>query len=382
MENMIITSRSALFSPVAIAGLNLKNRFVMAPMTRMMAPNGVVGPETPNYYRSRVEGGANLVITEGTLIDHPVAGHDTHLPHFYGESALAGWRSVVCAVHDAGGKILPQIWHTGLMRTPRPNARDRMPYPDEPSVSPSGFDTQPYSWARALRHDEIEQVIRAYVESASNAKSIGCDGVELHGAHGYLIDQFLRADTNRRTDFWGGSSAKRTRFAVEIIKGIRGEVGPEFPIVFRFSQWTLRDYHHRLAADPAELEEILIPLANAGVDIFHASTRRFWDPAFEGSSQGLAGWTRRITGLPVIAVGSVGLMPDAKREHLLDDLPVGGSLERLEAAFDEEEFDLICVGRAILANPDWPNRVRRGDREGFEPWTASTLSKAVVQSKT
>jgi 2,4-dienoyl-CoA reductase-like NADH-dependent reductase (Old Yellow Enzyme family) len=276
---------------------------------------------------------------------------------------------------------MPQIWHEGLIRIPRPETRARLPEPDEPSVSPSGLDVEPYAWARTLEHAEIEQLIAAYVEAGVNAKEMGCDGVEIHGAHGYLIDAFLRAETNRRTDYWGGSLENRTRFAVEIVKGIRQQVGPDFPIVFRFSQWTLRDYNHRLVDNPKELEMVLRPLADAGVTIFHASTRRFWDPAFEGSERTLSGWAKDVTGLPSIAVGSVGLALDMRDKGLLADITIGGSMDRLEQAFAEDEFDLIGVGRAVLANADWPNRIRDGVRDGFAPWTADTLVGAVLAAK-
>ena len=381
MDSAMSISESGLFSPANVGGLDLKNRFVMAPMTRIEAPDGILGDEAPNYYVARVKGGTNLIIGEATLIRHPVAGHDTHLPKFYDAAPLAAWKAVVDAVHAAGGKFMPQIWHEGLIRIPRPETRERLPEPDEPSVSPSGIAAEPYAWARTLEHAEIEQLVEAYVEAGVNAKEIGCDGVEIHGAHGYLIDAFLRAETNRRTDSWGGSLDKRARFAVEIVKGIRSRVGPDFPIVFRFSQWTLRDYNHRLVETPTELEQVLRPLVDAGVTIFHASTRRFWDAAFEGSNRTLSGWAKDVTGLPSISVGSVGLALDMRDQGLLADIPIGGSLDRLEQAFVNDEFDLIGLGRAILANADWPNRIHAGEREGFSPWTAGTLASAVLAAK-
>lgn len=136
------------------------------------------------------------------------------------------------------------------------------------------------------------------------------DGVELHGAHGYLLDQFLWAGTNRRTDAYGGDPVARTKFAAEIVAAVRETVSPDFPVIFRYSQWKQEAYDARLAQTPEELDAILTPLAAAGVDAFHASTRRYWLPEFEGSDLNLAGWTKKLTGRPTITVGSVGLDGD------------------------------------------------------------------------
>jgi 2,4-dienoyl-CoA reductase-like NADH-dependent reductase (Old Yellow Enzyme family) len=133
------------------------------------------------------------------------------------------------------------------------------------------------------------------------------DGVEIHGAHGYLIDQFFWEGSNRRDDEYGGDLAGRSRFAIELIQAVRAAVGPDFPIIFRFSQWKQQDYTARLVQTPQALAAFLQPLSEAGVDIFHCSTRRFWEPEFDGSELNLAGWTRQLTGKPTITVGSVGL---------------------------------------------------------------------------
>lgn len=136
-------------------------------------------------------------------------------------------------------------------------------------------------------------MIAAFAQAADDAKRIGFDGIELHGAHGYLIDQFFWGKTNRRTDRYGGDLVDRTRFAVEIVKACRRAVGPDYPIALRFSQWKSSDYTAKLAETPDELARFLAPLANAGVDIFHCSTRRCWESEFIGSDLNLAGWTKK-----------------------------------------------------------------------------------------
>src|ERR1019366_3011802 len=135
----------------------------------------------------------------------------------------------------------------------------------------------------------INDVTRAFGEAAASAQRLGFDGVEIHGAHGYLLDQFFWHVTNRRTDGYGGDLPARTRFAVEVIREIRSRVTADFPVCLRYSQWKLQDYNAKLANSPNELERFLAPLTDAGVDLFHCSQRRIWEPEFEGSSLNLAG---------------------------------------------------------------------------------------------
>ena len=219
--------------------------------------------------------------------------------------ALAGWTRVLSDVHDAGGKIMPQLWHVGTFHKPGSE-----PNPDAAPFGPSGLAKPGEKIAEPPSEAEIADVVEAYASAAASARRLGFDGIELHGAHGYLIDQFFWEGTNQRTDRYGGSLAARGRFGVEVVAACRRAVGPDFPIVLRYSQWKLQDFNAKLAETPEELATFLAPLAEAGVDVFHCSTRRFWQPAFDGSDLTLAGWTKKLTGKPVIAVGSVGLDND------------------------------------------------------------------------
>mgnify|MGYP003635623752 FL=1 len=152
------------------------------------------------------------------------------------------------------------------------------------------------------------------------------------------------------------------RFATEIVVAIRAAVGPDFPIIFRFSQWKLLDYTAKIAQSPEDLSKILLPLSEAGVDVFHASTRRFWEPAFEGSDLNLAGWAKKITGKPSISVGSVGLNKQFAVEHFsgLEDPTAGTSnIDDLCARLNADEFDLVGIGRALLADSQWVNKVKK-----------------------
>jgi 2,4-dienoyl-CoA reductase-like NADH-dependent reductase (Old Yellow Enzyme family) len=313
----------ALFEPFTLKSLELKNRIAMAPVTRSMSPNGIPGRDVAAYYRARAEGGTGLIITEGTTINRLAASNNANIPNLHAPGAIAGWSRVVNEVHEAGGKIAPQLWHQGTSRPPGTG-----PNPNEPSEGPSAIE----GVAQAMTDSDIADTIEAFIAAAGTAKEIGFDAIELHGAHGYLIDQYLWAQTNRRTDRYGGDITDRTKFGADIIRGVRARVGADFPIIMRFSQFKLKDYAARLAETPGELETLLAPHVDAGVDILHASSRRFWEPEFEGSPLNLAGWAKRLTGLPVISVGSVGLKGADVGDLLKGDVsaPQVAELDQLE----------------------------------------------------
>ena len=358
----------ALFKPFSHKSLSLENRIVMAPMTREFSPGGVPSADVAAYYRRRAEGGTGLIITEGTTVNDPVATMSSRIPQFHGDDALAGWANVVKEVHQAGGKIMPQLWHVGMARNP-----EKAPFPELPSAGPSGLFKPGKQTSEPMTTRHIESVINAFATAAADAKRIGFDGVEIHGAHGYLIDQFFWSGTNQRTDAWGGSMQNRSRFAIEIIKAIRAATSPDFPIVLRYSQWKQQDYTARLAETPQQLEEFLTPLSDAGVDIFHCSQRRYWENEFEGDTLNLAGWTKKITGKPSITVGSVGLNGDffgafagkGADKRSIDDL-----IERL----DKGEFDLVAVGRALLQDPNWANKIRHEKLDELEEYSGEALT--------
>ncbi|MFE7232059.1 NADH:flavin oxidoreductase [Streptomyces sp. NPDC002405] len=363
-------SRAAgiLSRPVTLNGLTVPNRIVMAPMTRMFSPDGVPGEDVLSYYARRAAAGVGLIVTEGTYVGHDSAGQSDRVPRFHGEEQLAGWAKVAEAVHAAGGTIVPQLWHIGMVRRP-----GQQPFPDAPAVGPSGLRVgESEVTGRAMTRTDLDDVIGAFAEAAAAAERLGFDGVELHGAHGYLLDQFLWAGTNRRTDAYGGDPVARTKFAAEIVAAVRESVSPAFPVLFRYSQWKQEAYDARLAETPEELEAILSPLAAAGVDVFHASTRRYWLPEFEGSDLNLAGWTKKLTGKQVITVGSVGLDGDFIKAFQGEGAEVG-SLDNLLDRLERDEFDLVAVGRALLHDPEWAAKVLGGRFEELKPYDAAAL---------
>lgn len=358
---------SALFRPITINGCEISNRLVMAPMTRMFAEGGLLAESAIEYYRRRAEGGIGLILSEG-IATSEIAAHTKSVPEIATAEQKAVWRRVTDAVHAAGGRIMAQLWHTGLGRI-----RDMAADPSKPSIGPTNFYLDPSSSlaatanhpeGHAMTEADILAVIEEYAVAAKNAQESGFDGVELHGAHGYLIDQFLWAETNRRNDNWSGGIRERTRLATEIVRAIRARTGPQFPIGFRFSQWKLPTHYDVKAwADPGALEQVLTPLAEAGVDFLDASTRRYWLPEFPGSGLTLAGWARKITGLPTMAVGSVGLHGPLDVTNAGGGQAVENNLEAAIGMLERDEIDMLGVGRAAIANPDWANKVREG-RDG------------------
>ena len=327
----------SLFSPFTLNGLEIPNRVVMAPMTRSQSPKGQPTEDVASYYRRRAEGGVGLIITEGTTIDHPSASNDDRIPNFHTKQALDGWKRVADEVHEGGGLIMPQLWHTGSMRFEGTGL-----YPDAPTLSPSGLKYPGKEIGATMSKQDISDIADAFAKGTLAAREAGFDGVQFHGAHGYLIDLFFWEGTNLRDDSYGGELEQRTAFAVEIIEKARREVGKDFPLIIRISQWKQQDFEHQMATDPDKLKAFLQPMVEAGIDCFDCSQRRFWEPEFEGSDLNFAGWAKKLTGLPTITVGSVGLSGEfvaAMAGEAVESAPIDGLVERLETG----EFDLVGV---------------------------------------
>ena len=377
-----------LFQPLAVRGVTLRNRLVMAPMTRSFCPGNLPDENVAGYYCRRAEGGVGLITTEAIGPDHPGAVGDTglgetDLPIFNGPSAVTAWRKVVDRVHGAGGLIVPQLWHQGPMRMP-----GSPPFPDAVAFSPSGHYGDPskaadyyIDKAQVLSSQDlpvpsdadIVEVVESFGRAARQAVEAGFDGLALHGAHGYLIDSFLWGETNQRTDRWGGDAVQRTAFAVEVVKACRRELGEDRPLIFRFSQWKQQDFRAKLAETPAQLEPILGGLADAGVDLFDASVRYFNTPAFKGSDLTLAGWAKKLTGKLSGAVGGIGFsrgMYDTLSNVETQD---SNNLDLVMARFNAGEFDVVSVGRALLNDPDWARKARCGER--FLPFDPASLNR-------
>jgi 2,4-dienoyl-CoA reductase-like NADH-dependent reductase (Old Yellow Enzyme family) len=363
---------SALFRPLTIKSLTLPNRIVMSPMTRYFSPGGVPTADVAAYYRRRAAAGVGLVLSEGTGIDRPSAVYDPNIPVFHGEQALAAWKRVIDGVHAAGGRMGIQLWHVGALHDgTRPcTCLARL-------ESPSGLVAPGKPVGVAMTERAIADTIDAFARAAADAKRLGFDCVEIHGAHGYLLDQFFWHATNQRISGYGGATlAERSRFAVEIVQAMRRAVGEDFPISLRLSQWKQQDFSVKLASTPGELAAWLGPLAQAGVDVFHCSQRRFWDPEFPGSDLSFAGWAKKLTGKRSIAVGAVGLNNDYGA-MVAGQGATPASLATLIERLEREEFDLVAVGRALLTDAEWAAKVRDGrlaELRGFEMQALASLT--------
>jgi 2,4-dienoyl-CoA reductase-like NADH-dependent reductase (Old Yellow Enzyme family) len=362
-----MSALTPLLKPFECKSLRLSNRFMMAPMSRYFAPSGIVAPASADYYRRRIEGGIAAVITEAVAIDRPGSVAADSVPRFFGPEALAGWDRVRADVQAAGGAIIPQLWHVGGCTDF--NFPDS---PHDPLESPSGLVGPDIPGGRPMSAQDADEVIASFVRAAIDAQRLGCDAVELHGAHGYLFDQFFWSVTNQRDDRYGGPNiSDRVRFAAETVAAIREAVGPDYAIIFRVSQWKVYDYEAKIARSPAELESWLTPLANAGVDIFHCSERRFWENAFPDSDLNLAGWAKKVTGKPTITVGSVGLNRDLMADFV--DGQSNPTLERLSDLayrFERGDFDLVAIGRVLLGDAHWLEKVLEGRLSELAPYSA------------
>lgn len=359
-----------MFEPFLSTRLSLRNRVVMAPMTRRMAAeDGIATAEIVAYYQRRAAGGVGLIISEGTAIDGQHAYDTATVPRFETLEQVAAWKCVVEAVQAEGGAFAPQLWHTGL-RAHDPIA----PSPSEPSERKDG-STRP--GAREMTEEDLDTVARRFADAARDAREIGCDSIELHGAHGYLLDSFLDAHTNRREDAWGGSFEKRMRYPLEVVRRVRAAVGPDYPIIYRFSQWSVLDLEQRKFRGPDDLAIWVRALRDAGVDILHVSTLNLTDAAFpEQGPRTLAGWTRELSGLPVIAVGSVSVgegFTNWDKEGPMGVVDPAPAIELIRGG----EADLIAVGRALIADPNWAHKVASGKWPELIPYSREMLQTLV-----
>lgn len=357
-----------LFQPWSHGGLRLRNRVVMAPMTRRMAgEDGIPTEAMVAYYRRRARHEVGLIVSEGTAIDSRHSYDTITVPRFETEAQHAAWKRVVDAVHEEGGAFAPQLWHTGRL------AAD--PIGPSAGQAPPRADGVPRPVARAMTPRDFDQVLGAYRDAARAARALGCDAVEIHGAHGYLLDSFLSPVDNLREDEYGGSFENRMRFPLGVARAVRAEVGPGFPVIYRFSQWKVDDYRELKFREPEELGGWVCSLREAGVDILHVSTRSALDPGFEDRGPTtLAGWSRELSGLPVIAVGKVSLALSMDKAYGTEPDAVSDPAPYLDLV-ERGEADLLAVGRALIANPDWVPLVRAGRWRELKPWSKGLLTE-------
>ncbi len=338
----------------------------MPGMQRYWCVDGAPDLRLREYYRRRVLGGAALVISESCAIDHPSATKNPRYARISADTRDA-WRACLAGVHEVGGAMFLQLWHQGAVNY----GGDAESNPEFVALSPSGICHPGESFGRAATEAELSGIKRAFVQGAVDAAEVGADGVEIHCAHGFLLDQFLWPGTNLRTDRYGGPTiTDRATFVAEVTAAVRAATGPDFVISVRISQWKESDFDARIVEEPGELGQLVAVLRAAGTDVFHVSTRRFWTPEWDGSDLGLAGWVKSFTDAPVIAVGSVGLDVDVMASlNGEEGRPTGASrIGELVRRFQRGDFDLVSVGRSQIGDPAWVTKLaehRIADIRGF-----------------
>jgi 2,4-dienoyl-CoA reductase-like NADH-dependent reductase (Old Yellow Enzyme family) len=360
---MLARPLEALFAPLTIRNLTLRNRFVMPGMQRGFMSDGAPTPKMVEYMRRCAAGGAGLIISESTSPDHPSAYWQPVMGRMEA-ATLDAWKRVVDAVHQGGAGLLLQLWHPGAIR----KVAEGHPLASYPALSPSGLIQGGRSNGRAMTRQDLEELKQTYVQAALHGRSLGFDGVEVHSAHGYLLDQFLWAETNRRGDEYGGATlAERARYSAEITAAIRKAVGEDFVISYRFSQFKEVDYGACIAASPQDLGGMLASLRSAGVDLFNVSSRRCRKPEWPESGQPeytIAEWARSMTDAPVMTCGSVGLNVEMFANLFDDEEPsvlcIESDLAFLASRVQRGTLDLVGVGRMHIANNDFVNKVRAG----------------------
>lgn len=332
-------------TPLQLGRLSLKNRIAVAPMTRISASeDGRASADMVRYYQGFAEGGFGLVITEGVYPDLAFSQGYLHQPGIADEAQAAAWKPVADAIHGAGAGAIMQLMHAGALSQGNRWRQDSVgPSAVQPRGEQLGFyrGEGPYRMPREITEQEIRAVVDAFAAAAVRARDAGFDGVEIHGANGYLLDQFLTDYANGRGDRYGGPVENRVRLLVETVHAVRAAVGRDYLVGIRISQGKVNDYHHKWAGGQRDAEIIFARLAEAGVDYLHTTEFDAQAPAFGAdNSDGdtLAGYAKRFGKLPVIANGQLGT-PDAA-----DAILAGG------------KTDIVALGKSALANRDWPRR--------------------------
>jgi 2,4-dienoyl-CoA reductase-like NADH-dependent reductase (Old Yellow Enzyme family) len=352
-----------LFTPLTIRNLTLRNRFVMPGMQRGFMDDGAPTAKMVDYMRRCAAGGAGLIISESTSPDHPSAYWQPMMGRMEA-ATLGAWQRVIDAVRAEGAGFLQQLWHPGAMR----KVAEGHPLASYPALSPSGLIQTGRPHGRAMTREDLEELKLAYVRAAERACALGAHGVEVHSAHGYLLDQFLWAETNRRTDEYGGATlAERARYSAQIVAAIREAIGADRVISYRFSQFKEVDYGAAVASGPDDLRGMLALLRAAGVDLFNVSSRRFHKREWPDSTHPeltISEWVKSMTDAVVMTCGSVGLNVEMFANLFDDQEPSELSIERDLAMLADRvrrgTLDLVGVGRMHIANNDLVRKVREG----------------------
>ncbi len=330
-----------ILSAYDMHGTTLRNRLAVAPMTRVTASEaGVPTDAMRDYYERFARGGFGLVITEGIYTDKAFAQGYRFQPGLADDEQASAWAGITARIHAHGGRVVAQLMHAGALSQGNPYRAHTV----APSaVQPKGkqmvfyYGAGDYPVPAQITEAQIAEVIEGFVEAAKRAvRTAGFDAIEIHGANGYLLDQFLTAHTNLRTDRWGGDVHGRVALLVEVLKAVKAAVGTQVPVGIRISQGKVNDFTNKWPGREADARAIFGALAAAGADFIHVTEFEAWQPAFEGDTDTLIALARRYApGVTIIANGGL---------H---------TAERAAAAL-ADGADIVALGRGALANPDMP----------------------------
>ncbi|WP_158670715.1 NADH:flavin oxidoreductase [Bradyrhizobium guangdongense] len=346
---------SALFAPIVIKSHTVKNRLAVAPMTRITATQDGRATETmTRYYERFARGGFGMVSTEGTYTDQAFSQGYVHQPGMTDQAQANSWKSVANGIRAHGALAIAQMMHAGAISQGN-RFRDSTVGPS--AIQPKGeqmtfyHGKDRYALPAAITEEQIADTITGFADSAARAIELaGFDAIEIHGANGYLLDQFLTAYSNHRTDHWGGVTKNRVRLIVETLKAVRAKVSSTVPVGVRISQGKVNDYDHKWAGTENDAEIIFGRLGDAGADFIHVTEFEAWRPAF--------------------AEGGPSLMRLAKRYAPKATIFANGSLHNIEQAVAalDDGADIVTIGRGALANPDLPRRLsERSALKEFDP---------------
>ncbi len=338
-----------LFTPIKIGSMELKNRMVMAPMATDFAnPDGTVSQRLIDYQVARAKGGIGLITSEVTTVDS-MSPYVTNTVALWDDKFIPGFKNLADAVHAHGAKIIPQISHPGPESlAPFFNGTQTV----GPSPAMSFYSKL---MCKELNIEEIEIIIEQYSQTARRAKEAGCDGMELHAAHSYmLLGSFISPLRNKRTDAYGGSLSDRLKLPIDVITRIREKVGSDFPIIMRISG----DYLVPDGIDIKQTQYMVPILVEAGVDAFHISAGIFPELSYHimpptgtplGLNSGFSAAIKQVVDVPVMVVGRIN-----------DPRIAEGILQR-------DEADMVVMGRALLSDPEFPNKAKEGRFDDITP---------------
>ncbi len=333
--------KTDIFSPFKLKHHTLKNRTGVAPMTRMSSPGqSIPRQDVLDFLVTRAKNGAGMVYTEAIVTDYESAQGYPNQSRLVTQQQIDAWKPVTDAIREHGALSICQVFHCGRMAWTEVNPANRViaPSPIAPKQENPLTDL-PYPVPEEMSQFDIEHVISGFAETAKGVVEAGFDGIEIHAAHGYLVNQFLSPYSNQRADEYGGSVENRYRFAHEVIQAVRKVVPQDRLLIVRISNWGIADMEISLFENKAEWQEIIRKLSEEPIDAISVSTYDYQEKVF-GTDQNMSQITREVTDLPLMICGKI--------------------YDRASAEDALKDADIVLSGKSMLLNPNWVEDVRAG----------------------